>query len=126
VTASELAAFLQSCAATSQQTPGLGMFSSQAGGEFFFKLGPGSLQPKREYLRVCAERRKSVPATQNPCDVNGDGITNVLDIQVLINETLGGAPCEDDLTGLKRCTVIDVQRVVNAAMGNRCHLGTAP
>jgi hypothetical protein len=57
------------------------------------------------------------PPTTSPCDVNGDGLTNVADVQLEVNMALGIAPCTN-LSGV--CTVVSVQRVVNAALGGSC------
>jgi hypothetical protein len=57
------------------------------------------------------------PPTTSPCDVNGDGLTNVADVQVEVNMALGIIPCTNS-SGV--CTVVSVQRVVNAALGGSC------
>ena len=64
-------------------------------------------------------------ATSNasPCDINGDGAVNVLDVQLMVSQALGTAPCTTKLDGGATCDVIDVQRVVNAALGGACRLG---
>jgi hypothetical protein len=53
----------------------------------------------------------------SPCDVNGDGMTNVADVQLEVNMALGISPCTNP-SGV--CTVVSVQRVVNAALGGQC------
>jgi hypothetical protein len=53
----------------------------------------------------------------SPCDVNGDGTTNVADVQLEVNMALGISPCTNP-SGT--CTVVSVQRVVNAALGGQC------
>jgi hypothetical protein len=56
----------------------------------------------------------------NPCDLNGGGV-NVSDVQVCANQAIGGAACTNgDIDHSGTCTVIDVQRVVNAALGGTC------
>ena len=57
--------------------------------------------------------------TGNRCDLNGDGVVNVLDVQIMVNMALGLTACVD-LDGDGRCDVIDVQRVTNAALGQAC------
>jgi hypothetical protein len=58
------------------------------------------------------------------CDLNGDGISNVLDVQIAVTQALGKAPCTNaDLTQSGTCGVIDVQRVLNAALGGVCKIG---
>lgn len=55
----------------------------------------------------------------SPDDVNGDGIVNALDVQLVINASLGidVRPAEPDVNGDGRVDAVDVQRVVNAALG---------
>jgi hypothetical protein len=57
------------------------------------------------------------PPSLSPCDVNGDGVTNVADVQLEVNMALGISPCSNP-SGT--CTVASVQRVVNAALGGTC------
>ncbi len=47
---------------------------------------------------------------------------NVLDIQLQTNMALGTVACTNSLTG-SGCTVVDVQRVVNASLGAACVIG---
>jgi M6 family metalloprotease-like protein len=63
-------------------------------------------------------------ASGPPCDMNGDGSVNVIDVQLSVNKALGITACgAGDLDGDGSCTVIDVQRVVLAALGGSCRLG---
>jgi hypothetical protein len=55
--------------------------------------------------------------TISPCDVNGDGVVNVVDVQLEVNMALGIGPCTNP-SGT--CTVVSVQRVVNAALAGSC------
>src|SRR3954463_5764949 len=55
------------------------------------------------------------------CDLNGDSLTNVADVQQCVNQAIGVASCTTgDIDGNSQCNVIDVQRVVNAALGGQC------
>jgi len=56
----------------------------------------------------------------SPCDVNGDGTTNVVDVQQEVNMALGATNCTADINKDATCNIIDVQRVVNAALGGTC------
>ena len=58
--------------------------------------------------------------TSGTCDVNGDGNTNVADVQAEVNQALGISACANDINQDGACNVIDVQRVVNAALGGQC------
>jgi DNA-binding beta-propeller fold protein YncE len=55
--------------------------------------------------------------SSSPCDVNRDGVVNVVDVQLEVNMALGISPCTNP-SGT--CTVVSVQRVVNAALGGQC------
>jgi hypothetical protein len=59
----------------------------------------------------------------SPCDLNSDGLVNVLDVQLMVGQALGTAACTNRLDGAPTCDVIDVQRVVNAALGGACRQG---
>jgi hypothetical protein len=64
------------------------------------------------------------PAFVSACDLNYDGVVNVSDIQLAINQALGIVPCTSaDLNGDGQCNVLDVQRVVDAALGEGCKVG---
>jgi glucose/arabinose dehydrogenase len=54
------------------------------------------------------------------CDVNADGATNVLDVQILINEAQGVIPPVHDLNHDGVVNVLDVQKATNAALGLGC------
>ena len=68
-------------------------------------------------------RAISTTPAVSQCDLNSDGVVDVLDVQISINQALGLTPCTGDLVGTGTCTVVDVQRVVNAALGASCRLG---
>jgi len=64
---------------------------------------------------------QSLAATiYSACDLNNDGISNILDLQMQVNEALGVSPCTDDINKDGVCNVLDVQRVANAALGMAC------
>jgi hypothetical protein len=59
----------------------------------------------------------AAPPPPSGCDVNGDGVVNVADVQLEVNMALGISSCTNP-SGV--CTVVSVQRVVNAALGGTC------
>jgi hypothetical protein len=62
----------------------------------------------------------------NACDLNADGLVNVLDVNRSVNMTLGMSPCTANVTGPGVCTVVTVQRVVNASLpGGACVMSAA-
>jgi hypothetical protein len=66
----------------------------------------------------------STPPAPSACDLNGDGVVDILDVQIEKNQVLGIVPCTNgDLNGDGYCNVIDLQRIVNAAQGQGCRTG---
>jgi hypothetical protein len=60
--------------------------------------------------------------SSSPCDLNGDGVVNVADVQLAVDEALGLAACTMNLDGTGTCDVADVQRVITAALGGACNV----
>jgi hypothetical protein len=54
------------------------------------------------------------------CDLNGDKAANVVDVQLIINEALGISPAVHDLNHDGVVNVGDVQKEINAALGLGC------
>ena len=73
-----------------------------------------------------ASQIQQVVATPNgitfsSCDLNNDGVTNVSDVQLCVNQAIGVQSCTTgDINKDGSCNVIDVQRDVNAALGGNC------
>lgn len=64
------------------------------------------------------------PNNSAACDMNADGVVNVVDVQLAIDQVLGLMPCTTaDLQRNGQCNVIDVQRIVNAALDGACVTG---
>lgn len=60
----------------------------------------------------------STTAGASSTDVNGDGSTNVTDVQLGINQALGGVACSTgDVNRDGACNVTDVQLIINKALG---------
>ena len=63
-------------------------------------------------------------AALNQCDLNSDGVVDGVDVQLAINQVLGAATCGTAaLAQVGTCNVIDVQRVIVAALGGACRIG---
>jgi hypothetical protein len=63
-------------------------------------------------------------AQAGTCDLNDDGVVNVIDVQLEIDAALGLIPCgAGDLNGDGVCDSTDVQRVEAAALGLGCDVG---
>lgn len=64
----------------------------------------------------------SAAAQTNSCDVNNDGVVNVVDVQLTTNMYLGLASCTANIAGPGVCTPQVVQTVVTTALGGTCFL----
>jgi len=63
----------------------------------------------------------SPPPAQVSCDLNGDGVINILDIQLAINQALGISACSTaDVNRDGQCNVIDVQLIIVGSLGGAC------
>jgi len=59
--------------------------------------------------------------SQSACDLSGDSAVNVVDVQLAVNMAFGLIPCTANINGSGVCTVVTVQRVVNASFpGGQC------
>jgi hypothetical protein len=66
----------------------------------------------------------SAISVASPCDLNGNGVVDVVDLQAAVNRALGTSSCGNgDLNGDGLCTVVDVQRVITAILGGPCISG---
>jgi hypothetical protein len=68
----------------------------------------------------------SIPAwAQTACNlVTSSGTPTQSDVNAAINMAIGASPCTANIMGANVCNVVVVQRVVNAAMGQPCIVGT--
>jgi len=57
------------------------------------------------------------------CDVNGDGVVNIIDVQLEIDAYENLIPCTVDPDHDGTCDLVDVQRVINAALTGVCQVG---
>ena len=64
-------------------------------------------------------------APANPCDLNGDGVVDIRDVQVATNMVLGKTPCTANVVGAGVCNLVLVQRITTAALTGSC-VTTAP
>lgn len=61
----------------------------------------------------------------SPCDLNQDGSVTIADVTIATNMALGVTPCTTSIEGPNTCTVITVQRVTNASLGQPCSVYNA-
>ena len=59
-------------------------------------------------------------AQTGACDLDLSGGTNVVDVNRAVSMALGTLPCTASVEGPNLCTIVTVQRVVNAALGQPC------
>jgi hypothetical protein len=52
----------------------------------------------------------------NACDIDRNGLNNVADVQLIVNQALGTSRAINDLDQDGVVTVVDVQIVINAAL----------
>ena len=71
-------------------------------------------------LATATQRYSLTIVTPNLCDVNQDTFTNVVDVQLVINEALGVVAAVHDLNKDTVVNVVDVQILINAALGLGC------
>ena len=72
-------------------------------------------------LAVCAfSFSPSAWAQASACALTGDAAVSTADITAAINMALSIIPCTANVEGPNTCTVITVQRVVNAYLGQPC------
>ncbi len=64
--------------------------------------------------------------SNNPCDINKDGVVDVADVQMLIKQSLGGLAGSNDLNGDGVVNAVDVQIDTNAALNLGCSANPAP
>ncbi len=61
----------------------------------------------------------------SPCDINGDGAVNVVDVQSAVNRALGLLACGNgDIDRNGTCNVVDLQRIVIAVVSGTCTVGS--
>ena len=77
---------------------------------FFANTGTGT--------RLALSSNLTVAKAGTGTDLNGDGITNVADVQIAVNQALGASACgSGDVNKDGACNVSDIQLVINKALG---------
>jgi hypothetical protein len=57
----------------------------------------------------------------SPCDLNGDGRTTSSDADIAIDQALDRVTCDSaDINRNGSCNAVDVQRIINASLGSEC------
>jgi len=80
---------------------------------------PSVMNPSGRTVTAASGRLSSARLTSgsSACDVNGDGVITVSDVQIEINAVLGLTPCAVTFDGSSTCDVTDVQQIINALLG---------
>ncbi|MBZ5634655.1 MAG: hypothetical protein LAO55_16150 [Acidobacteriia bacterium] len=68
------------------------------------------------YCTSTVSFRAASASVGNACDLNSDGAVNILDVNRIVSMVLGQTACSANINGAGVCTVVTVQRVVNAAL----------
>ena len=64
---------------------------------------------------------KASSSALNACDLNADGVDNILDVNRSVSMALALSPCTANINGPDVCNVVTVQRVVNSSLpGGAC------
>jgi hypothetical protein len=66
---------------------------------------------------------RAVDSALNRCDLNSDGVVDAKDLELGLQMALKIIPCTADLNRDGQCSVIDVQRIVNARLTGICRVG---
>ena len=77
-------------------------------------------------LAACSIGFSASVWAQNPCAIaTGSAVPTAADITAATNMALGTIPCTANIEGPNKCTVITVQRVTNASLGQPCSVYNA-
>jgi beta-glucanase (GH16 family) len=84
----------------------------------------GVLRPQSGTNDVGAYQYQAAVITSSACDLTGDGAVDQADVNSAIAQVLGTSACTNAKLDLSAsCSVVDVQRVINAANGGTCRVG---
>jgi|CXWL01.1.fsa_nt_gi hypothetical protein len=95
----------------------------QLGASRFGEYFNGKLDEARVYNRALSAAEvlalfNAAPPSATVTDLNGDGVTNITDIQISVNQAAGAAACTTgDVNKDGVCNVADVQLVTNKTLG---------
>ncbi len=95
----------------------------QLGASRFGEYFNGKLDEARVYNRALSAAEvlalfNAAAPSATVTDLNGDGVTNITDIQISVNQAAGAAACTTgDVNKDGVCNVADVQLVVNRSLG---------
>jgi hypothetical protein len=82
--------------------------------------------PSGTYTSSTAAFKAAVQGSFSACDLNQDTQVNGSDVTLAVNMALGTSSCTANIEGPLACTVVTVQRVINASLGQSCLLYNAP
>jgi hypothetical protein len=93
---------------------------------FYVRHLPGCRTIRRtgQTLLLAALTSFSAWAQISPCDLNGDGVVDINDVNLANNMSAGATTCTANIMGAGVCNIVVVQRIINAALGQACVTGT--
>jgi hypothetical protein len=101
-------------------TPGVAtVVSSGASAGVVTAAGVGMATISATYSGIKGSAVLTVTAPA-PCDINLDGVYDVPDVQLMINQAIGALPPANDLNVDHVVNVVDIQIVINAVLGLGC------
>jgi hypothetical protein len=80
----------------------------------------GSSNPVSVTMNAVTTVTGNFVTTAFTCDLTGSGGANAADVQIMINEALGIIPAVNDLNRDRVVNVLDVQKEIDAALGQGC------
>jgi hypothetical protein len=102
------------------------VFDAILDGNYSVQASAPGFEPSSKFKQVGSNAIETLnfvltptPPQENPFDINGDGAVNAVDVQLVINAALGLsiAPFNADVNGDGTVNAVDVQLVINAALG---------
>jgi hypothetical protein len=92
--------------------------------EVYDLFGNAFVSPRSIGGYAAASSSSATGYSYSACDINHDGVLNISDVQLAINQVLGTNSCTTaDLLQNSQCSVVDVQRVIQAVLGGPCIVG---
>lgn len=84
---------------------------------YTFSYWSGAASGNSNNTSITMNAPQTATANFLSCDINHDGLVNVADVQLMVNEALGAAPAVDDLNHDGVVNVADIQKLINAVLG---------
>ena len=86
----------------------------------FTKFASPVVANGRVYVVTQSNQLQVYGLLNTACDVNQDGVVDVLDLQLVVDAMFGQQSSTSDINGDGQVNIIDLQMVFNAATGQGC------